>query len=405
MDELLAELIATLDGEGIIFAHWKGNARLEHILASGDDLDVLVPDPGHARALAVLRSLGFRVAVPRLEPTSDATTHHYGFGGGDRLLHVHLYRQVVMGENFVDSHALPLERMLTEGTSRHLGIPIPRRAAECVVYVLKSYIRYGSLLDLVANAISTRDEEAERSWLDLQGHLEESISLLKEHLPVVEASLYSECVDGLVRGCSAGRKLRLSAAIRARLGRYRRQGWMERVWAKAGFLTRKGSARIGFSTRGKRLEGRGRTVGLAGSSEEVSEVAAELERWLSQTLAVRTVDLWPFPSTGSTSFPRIRALTERFVIASALHSLRTGEIIFLCGPGLEHQDGQGQLAVGAEPMDRAGPVEIDRQDLTGPWPRLPGALRPDRTFLVTPTRPAGPGRDMKRLKDAVWEVL
>lgn len=372
-------LFLAMDRGRIVYSHWKGNARLHRALEVADDLDLLVPDATFAGAEAALRSLGFKVAVPRVEPPNDFAKHYYGYDApSDRLVHVHLYQRVVMGENFVDSHELPFGAMLTQGTERYLGVRIPSAAAESIVFVLKTYIRYGSCLDEVARARSARDDREELSWLDPESHLEESMTLLAKYCPDVEGDLYERCVVGLTRRWSRLRRQRLSAALRRRLRRYERHRWWRRVLAKTGFLLRKAAVKLRLRRSGKTLPGRGRTVALVGSRNETVQAAVELGRWLGSAFAVRTIDLsYPDASELSLWVRTGGAIGKRFAIARGRWAVRRGEVVITCAT----------------------------QDLPGGPTSAAAALRPDRTLHLPRCSTPAANYTLAETKAAVWEAL
>ena len=113
-------------------------------------LDLLVDPSDLSRIQQILAGLRFKEAVVASGPRTPGVWHYYGCDPSTgQLVHVHLFNRVVTGESFVKSHRLPLDSMLLDNTEALGPVRIPVKAAELVLFVLRNFIKYGSLLDVL----------------------------------------------------------------------------------------------------------------------------------------------------------------------------------------------------------------------------------------------------------------
>ena len=82
------------------------------------------------RALAAIEAAGWKRARPRRGGDEPGVAHFFGFEPGqERLLHLHLHDCVLSGEDWINSHALPLRRRLSGEHRRAHGVRVPSRPA------------------------------------------------------------------------------------------------------------------------------------------------------------------------------------------------------------------------------------------------------------------------------------
>ena len=166
MLDLVRVLLTDLNRRQVRYCHWKSNASLDQALEGIGDLDLLV-DPDHAAVLdTVLAGLGFVEALPADGPGDQASRHYVGLDEpSGRLVHLDVYDRLLTGGTLLKNHHLPLEAMLFASLRCQDSVPVPGRAAELVLLVLRKLIESASPLE---HALLLREYDQVRrevSWL------------------------------------------------------------------------------------------------------------------------------------------------------------------------------------------------------------------------------------------------
>lgn len=292
-------LIEAFNRERVEYCHWKSNVALAEGLAGDLDIDLFVARPCLDRALGILAELGFKPAVVRSGSREPGVTHHYGLDLADgSLVHVHLFTRLLTGESLVKSHVLPLEAMLLQDGSRIGEVRVPSRSAELVLHVLRTFVKYGSLPDLVRLLRNPEAVEKETRWLRAGGDLSESVSLLRSHCPVIEEPLFRSCVAALEDDASLVSKLVLARRVRRRLRVYRRRGTVRRQLAYLRLFVEKAEARFIGPRKSKIPACGGAIIAFVGpDATGKSTLVSETAKWLGSVFAVRTVHAGKPPSS------------------------------------------------------------------------------------------------------------
>lgn len=219
--ELISRLVNSLNNANIIYSHWKSNFSLAETLLGELDLDLLVDRRALSRALIILADLGFKSAVTRSGNATPGIYHYYGFDAqSGQLVHVHLFNRILTGESFVKTHLFPFENMLLENVYSIDQIKVTSKPAELVLFIVRTFIKYGSLLDLVYLIGKSKEISAELSWL-LAGHdISESLSLLNKYCPPIAPELFAKCVNLLGRDSTLFERVLLGLRVRKRLRLY-----------------------------------------------------------------------------------------------------------------------------------------------------------------------------------------
>jgi thymidylate kinase len=303
---LVRRLAETLESELIPYCLWKGAATLERALTGERDLDLLVPAEAWERACAALEGLGFRGARERFGPNSRGMAHFYGWDPGlERLLHVHLHDRVFTGENLVNSHSLPLERVLLQGAARVDGLRVAPPAAEALLTVLKHAIRWGSLPD-VLESLMRRGEQVAPQRLLRDEVLVAAVPLLRDHCPAVDEETFHACAAALRAGHGRLRRWMIARRVRRDLRPWANYGAAARALAYTGVLRRR-LLRVWHGNRkDKVLRGGGAVVAFVGpDAAGKSTLVAETCRWLDQAFAVRAIHSGKPPMTAPTAVVQV----------------------------------------------------------------------------------------------------
>lgn len=316
--ELVDRLAETLNSEGVVYCQWKSNFSLARALSGGTDLDLLVERRSCSRALAILTHLGFKPATVRSGPGTPGVSHYYGLDmQTGQLSHVHLFSRVLTGESLVKSHLLPFEPMLLENAD-HIGrIRVPSKAAELVLFVLRTFIKYGSLLDLVYLFQSDGQIRAELRWLQRGGDASAALAMLGKYCPVIDEPLFAKCIDTLDGPTSLAERIMVARQVRQRLGVYSRHSAFRHVLAYAQPLWEQGWRRLDGNRKDKMPHSGGAIIAFVGpEATGKSTLVSMCGRWLGSVFAVKTVHAGKPPSSWLTApmnivVPLMRRLLPR----------------------------------------------------------------------------------------------
>ncbi|MGH7493169.1 MAG: hypothetical protein ACREOO_12345 [bacterium] len=300
---LTIRLLESFNCAGIEYCHWKSNFSLAQTLAGELDLDLLVARKSLSQAFTILSNLDFKAAIVDAEPATSGIFHYYGFDPyAGKLIHVHLFSVVLTGESFVKSHLLPFETMLLENCSHAGPMRVPAKSAELVLFVLRTFIKYGSLLDTLRLFKQLESIGNELAWLLTESPPTEALSLLKKYCPVVEDSLFLKCLEALKTEGSLSNRIWLAYAVRRRLRVYAKHAPMDRGWAYARFLLSKIHRRFSGNRKNKTLHSGGAMIAFVGADATgKSTLVAETGRWLGKVFATRMVHVGKPPSTWLTA--------------------------------------------------------------------------------------------------------
>ncbi len=288
MSALVARLAEALEGEGIAFCQWKGALALEGALRGERDLDWLVRVSDWQRALGVIEAAGWRRAVPCRGRDEPGVAHFFGYEPAlEPLLHLHLHDRVLSGEDWINSHALPLDEGFLASARRAHGIPVPEPVGEAALAVLKHAIRWGSLPDRLTAWLHPKDESRELGALLSEPTLSQAAALVSARCPGIDEASFRACVAALLAPPKAGTRRRLARQLRRAL----------RPWSLYGPIGRaRAYLRLAYARLRRYLDRERRERRPAGGSvcftlvaadaAQAARAAAELEAWLGQVFHV-----------------------------------------------------------------------------------------------------------------------
>lgn len=301
--ELIDRLAGLLRSEGIKYCHWKSNIKLEKSLEGEEDLDFFVGRDSESRFLSVLTQLGFKAASIKYGPETAGVTHYYGFDvKTGKLVHVHLFTRLVTGESFVKSHRFPFEKLLLENCERIGQMQVLSKSAELVLFVLRTFIKYGSPLDMMRLGGKASEIRNELRWLLDGGDISKSLSLVRTHCPEVDEPLFLTCIDAINRKHSFVRKVFLALQIRSRLRRYKENSFLKHTAKYASVLRAKLQRVVRGIAKNKTLHSGGTMIAFVGADATgKSTLVKETRRWLGSTFIVRIIHTGKPPSSWLTA--------------------------------------------------------------------------------------------------------
>jgi thymidylate kinase len=304
---LVRALTDELEAVGISYCHWKGNAFVDRALRAEDDLDLLVRRRDVASFVATLHRLGFREAR---SPAADVpgVSHYYGYDRqADRLVHVHAYYQLIVGDDLTENYRIPLEDALLAASVRDKLVRVPPPELELIAFVIRKVLEHCTWEATVLGCRKV-PRKAYRELAFLQARADRALvdRLLEQHLPFIDPELFAACLHALEP--QAGRRARMRAGRRllARLEPYSRRSRA----VDASRKVRRRSVEVARRLRSKpaprkRLPTGGALVAVVGADGAGKSTAVEaLFQWLSEDFAVTRIHLGKPPWSRTTFFVR-----------------------------------------------------------------------------------------------------
>ncbi len=304
---LVRELSDELQAAGVSYCHWKGNAFLARALRAEDDLDLLVRRADIASFAATLHRLGFKEART---PGADVpgVSHYYGYDRqADRLVHVHAYYQLIVGDDRTENYRVPLEDALLAAAVRDELVPVPPAELELIVFVVRKVLEHCTW-DAVVLGFGRVPPKARRELSYLLTRADRRLvdRLLEQHLPFIDLELFAECLRALEPDTATSARIRVGRRLAARLEPYSRRSRAADVRRKAWRRSVESSRRLrSRQAPRKRLPHGGAVIAVVGADGAGKSTAVEtLFEWLSKDFAATTVHLGKPPWSRTTFFVR-----------------------------------------------------------------------------------------------------
>lgn len=286
---IVDHLINDLNTEGINYVHWKSNIDLAEAKSGEMDLDFLVDRESFLPTVTILSRLGFKPALTISGANPPGISHFYAYDAGrDRFAHIHLFSRVLTGESFLKSHFFPFERMMLSNPDNQDRMKVASKPAELVLFIIRTYIKFGSPLDLAFVWKKTEKIKAELAWLNNGSDLSKSVQLLNKHCPVIDEGLFTRCIETLNGNYPLYRKILLSQKVRNRIRNYSKYTWSERAVSYFHLLISQIRRKLGPKKKSKVLQNGGTVIALVGADGTgKSTLTSEINRWLGEHLASR----------------------------------------------------------------------------------------------------------------------
>jgi len=296
-------LIDTFNREEIVYSHWKSNIDLAQAQAGQIDLDLLIDRKCLPRAQMILVRLGFKVVVARWGANPPGICHYYGLDPETKqLIHVHLFTRVLTGESFVKSHLFPFETMLLANVEYVGRMRVTAKPAELVLFTMRTFIKYGSLADLIMLRRKAKSLQTEARWLQAGADLGEALALIDQSCPVIDKQLFIQCVETLTSDTSLRQRIQLAFQVRRRLAVYAKHTPFNRLLAYGQLGWAELQRRLGPKQKNKVLQSGGAVIAIVGADATgKSTLVAETKRWLGDVFAAQVIHTGKPPSSWLTA--------------------------------------------------------------------------------------------------------
>jgi thymidylate kinase len=139
----VVRLFGELHRRAVRYCHWKSTASLPLALSGRTDLDLLVDSTQAALFESVVTECGFKRFLSHPSRRYPAVEDWLGFDADSgRLVHLHVYHRLVVGEAYVKNHVLPLEGAFLDTPVERYGVRVPMPALELTVLILRALLKY-----------------------------------------------------------------------------------------------------------------------------------------------------------------------------------------------------------------------------------------------------------------------
>jgi len=302
---LVLGLLDALREAGIGYTHWKSTTTVRRAMAGRTDLDLLVDRPDVERFRTLVVRLGFKPFISHPSRRYPGVEDFIGFDGSSgRLVHLHVYTELLLGQQYVKNHRLPIEHALITASREVGGIRVPPPELELVILVVRTLLKYRDadalrdVLRLGRRGGIPSDTLAELFDLGRRVDRDEVARLAGELVPGLEPEIVHELlavVDEAPR--DAVRLVALRRRVRRALRPYERLSRARaarayfgaraiRTWPLA-LITRTPSRR---QARRKRPARGGAVIAIIGvDGAGKSTVLTALEEWLAWRVNIRMV--------------------------------------------------------------------------------------------------------------------
>ena len=106
------------------------------------------------------------------------------------------------------------------------GLTVASKEAELVLFVLKTFVRYGSLLDVVGLLKGDKSLREKAQLLKEAANLRQAMMLFEKYCPVVEEELFIKCLNAILNRASYAEKWILAYHMRRKLRIYRKYSFL-----------------------------------------------------------------------------------------------------------------------------------------------------------------------------------
>ena len=307
MLQILRNLIAELDTNGLTYCHWKSNLWLASALAGATDVDLLIARDDAAAFRSLLGRLGFRPARTEDGGGFPMMAHYYGFDEETgALVHVHAYFAVITGESLAKNYRLPIEDMIFQNRRLQHGLWAPSKSAELVVFTIRMMLKHTSCVELLLVARDWRNVKREAVWLLEPGVLQGALPLIRRWLPPLDPGLFARCVAALSKPAPLLSRLILARQLRSQLRMYARHSALRSSLIGFRKFATMSARRLTGTRQGMRLQSGGAVIAFVGpEATGKSTLLRETRRWLGEYLRVEQINAGKPPSTILSAGPNL----------------------------------------------------------------------------------------------------
>ncbi len=139
---VITDLLEALSTDAVSYVHWKSNEHLLPALRGETDLDLLVEVRHRPTFIDVIDNLGFVPMTPSKVRVIPGIESYLGFDAPTgALVHLDVHYRLVLGEQLIKNHHLPLENWLLSDPNQLAGVPVPRHDRELLMLYIRAMLK------------------------------------------------------------------------------------------------------------------------------------------------------------------------------------------------------------------------------------------------------------------------
>jgi hypothetical protein len=280
---LLERLATALDTHRVAYCQWKGHWSGHRWAAGRGDLDLLVDRESKSRFSGVLEELGFKSALPSGERQVPGVESYFGHDPAvPRILHLHVYYRLVLGDYWRTIYRLPIERALLDAVIPGSSFKVPAPAYQYLVFVLRMVLRQRGRPLLPPRNRWLRGIQGQLDYLDGRSNREVLSLILERHLPSVDLHFFDRCRESLRLEADPVERVAARRALHRRLRAHARRPSLPALLVATGEKVLPGPARRLLIQSSMWPKGGGTVAALVGGDGAgKSTCARALGVWLS----------------------------------------------------------------------------------------------------------------------------
>ena len=300
MDQIgiASSMFDALDAANVDYVHWKSNEHLAQALRGETDLDLLISSEHDRRFTAVVDRLGFvEIRFPKARRVPGLTGYLGHDDSSGVLLHLDVHYRLILGEQLIKNHHLPLEDWLLTDFDELDGIHVPSPARELLLLYVRAMLKTTArqLLRAARRGRSPLPEriQKEASWL--AGRVDPSQAIeaaTSSELGIPAPELVEFRLRALERRFDWRYVAERKRSLRKRLRRYERTPRWRALPRKFGLRLRASRPirRVGFGIGPRRLVGPAPLIAVVGADGAgKTRLTRDLTAWLERKLVVHHV--------------------------------------------------------------------------------------------------------------------
>jgi hypothetical protein len=295
---VIGGLLGRLDHATIEYCHWKSNRGLGEALLGEGDLDLLIDERQRMAFERLVLDEGF---LHMQSPPVKSFPGLADFLGFDHetgeLVHLHVHYRLVLGEQRVKNHHLPVEHWLLSKTHDVGGVRVPAPEAELVLLYARAHLKSGPRACLRAWMGRARSPFPTGTWDELTWLADRvDDEAVLEACREAGLACLEEGLGRFLKRLRAGEVtpisvLRGKRSVLRALRPYQRYATPVALGRKAWYRLR--YARLGQRLRPigkKRLPNGGLLISIVGADGSgKSTLAADLPAWLGWKIRTRSI--------------------------------------------------------------------------------------------------------------------
>lgn len=212
---LIASLLSEFHRKKLRYCHFKSNDILNLALEGIGDLDFLIDADDAGLLQAILAAQGFLVAFDKTAGGTPYVFHYYGLDtGSGKLIHLHVYLQLVTGGSILKNTRIPLEQGFLTMLRRQSNVSVPIKEIDLLLFLVRKFIEQVSPIEHFLFVRDYENIKREFDWLRKTSDIPLLRSIVEERLPTLSPDLLFDCITALEENASPLKRFMLGLRVR-----------------------------------------------------------------------------------------------------------------------------------------------------------------------------------------------